>query len=195
MDSGAMNDQSAKTASRRTSWRRFAKSKTGSAAIEFAMVAPVLFLFLFGIIETGVIYFATAMLQNSTDDTARQFRTGQISGTVTSQSITDTVCSEINGLISPSDCQSNLMVDVRAYSSFGGSSYPGVTKSDGTIDTTKLAVQPTSDCQVVLLRTFYPWKIMTPLLTPLLQNTQTGYYIVSAASAFRTEPYRTDSTC
>jgi hypothetical protein len=70
-----------------------------------------------------------------------------------------------------------------------------VTKSDGTIDLSKLQVQSAADCSVVLVRTFYPWQIMTPLMSTLLENTQTGLYILSAASAFRTEPYTSSSTC
>lgn len=165
----------------------------GSAAIEFAMIAPILFLFLFGIIETGVIFFATAMLQNATDDTARQIRTGQLSGTLTADQIRTQVCSEVNGLIS--DCAANLQIDLRSYSSFGSSSYPSVTKSDGTVDPSKLAIQPTTDCAVVLLRTFYPWTIMTPMMSTLLANTTTGKLLMQAASAFRTEPYTSSSTC
>lgn len=49
----------------------------GSAAIEFALVAPVFFILLMGTIETGVIFFAQATLQNAVNDTARLVRTGQ----------------------------------------------------------------------------------------------------------------------
>lgn len=175
--------------------RRHWRANGGSAAIEFAMVAPVLFLFLFGIIETGVIFFGTAMLQNATDDTARQIRTGQMSGALQATDLVAKVCGEINGLISTADCKNNLHVDVRSYNSFGSSGYPSVTKPDGTIDPNLLQVQATQGCQVVLLRAFYPWTIMTPLMSSLLENTTTGQYILSASSAFRTEPYQADDTC
>ena len=49
----------------------------GSAAIEFAMVAPVFFVLLMGTIEAGVIFFAQSALQNALNDTARLVRTGQ----------------------------------------------------------------------------------------------------------------------
>jgi len=175
----------------RQRWR----ANRGSAAIEFALIAPVFFLFLFGIIETGVIYFGTAMVQNATDDTARMIRTGQLSGTLTSDELVTQVCSEIKGLITAASCKNNLQVDLRSYTNFGDSSYPSVTKPDGTIDTTKLKVEAAADCSVVLFRTFYPWTIMTPLMSTLIENTQTGQYILSASAAFRTEPYTADSTC
>ncbi|HWA29767.1 MAG TPA: TadE/TadG family type IV pilus assembly protein [Rhizomicrobium sp.] len=177
------------------SLRRRWRANRGSAAIEFALVAPVFFLFLFGIIETGVIYFGTAMIQNATDDTARMVRTGQLSGTLTSDQLVTQVCSEVTGLITAVDCKNNLKVDLRSYTNFGGSSYPSVTKPDGTIDPNKIKVENAADCSVVLFRTFYPWTIMTPLMSALIENTQTGQYMLSASAAFRTEPYTSSSTC
>lgn len=177
----------------RRRWR--VDGEKGSAAIEFAMVAPALFLFLFGIIETGVIFFGSAMLQNATDDVARQIRTGILSGTLTQAQLVGDVCAEVTGLISSSDCISNLQVDMRSYSTFGSSAYPSVTKPDGTVDPAKLTVAAAADCSVVLFRSFYPWKIMTPLMSNLLQNTTTGVYLLSSSAAFRSEPYKSSSTC
>ena len=177
----------------RRRWRE--DGEKGSAAIEFAMVAPVLFLFLFGIIETGVIFFGSAMLQNATDDVARQIRTGALSGTLTQKQLTDKICPEVSGLISSSDCSKNLNVDLRSYTSFGASSYPSVTDASGLVDPAKLKIDPAADCSVVLLRSFYPWKILTPLMSTLLQNTTTGFFLFSSSSAFRTEPFKSSSVC
>jgi hypothetical protein len=84
---------------------------------------------------------------------------------------------------------------MRSYSSFGGSAYPSVTKPDGTVDPAQLVVAPAGDCSVVLFRSFYPWQIMTPLMSKLLQNTTTGVYLLSSSAAFRSEPYKSSSTC
>lgn len=169
--------------------------RSGSAAIEFAFVAPVLFLFLCGIIETGVLFFASATLQNATDDTARLVRTGQLSGTLTAANLKATICGEVANLISAASCNANLQIDLRAYSNFSGASYPSVTNPNGSLNTGKMTVQATGTCQVVLMRSFYPWTIMTPLMAPLLQNMPNGQYLLAAASAFRTEPYTSGSLC
>jgi Flp pilus assembly protein TadG len=171
------------------------RGRSGSAAIEFAIIAPVLFLFLFGTIETGVIYFAGTALQNATDDAARLVRTGQASSFTASQFKTQ-VCSELTGFISAGTCSASLQVDVRQYSSFSGASYPGVTNANGSLNTANMTYPGSmAPCQVVLVRTFYPWSIMTPLLQPLLQNMPNGQYLLSAAAAFRTEPYTSNATC
>ena len=172
-----------------------ADARKGSAALEFALVAPVLFLMLFGMIECGVIYFGTSALQNATDDAGRLVRTGEAAGWSEAQ-FKAQICSEMSGLISAATCTSNLQIDMRQYSSFTGASYPGVTNANGSIDTGDLSYPSTLQaCQVVLLRTFYPWSIITPLMQPLLENMPNGQYLMTAASAFRSEPYTAGSTC
>ena len=180
---------------RRRTARMRAHARSGSAAIEFAFIAPVLLLFLFSIIETGVLFFASAALQNATDDVGRLIRTGQLTGNVTSATLRDQVCSDIYGLISWGECTSGLQVDLRTYDDFASASYPSLTKDDGTIDTTKLAVNSTADCKVVLMRVYYTWNIMTPMMSSLIENIPGGKYMLSAAAAFRTEPYLATSSC
>jgi Flp pilus assembly protein TadG len=175
--------------------RMRADSRKGSAAIEFAMVAPVLFVMLFGMIECGVIYFGTSALQNATDDAGRLVRTGQAVGWTAAQ-FKAQICSEMSGLLSTTTCTSNLQIDIRQYSSFSGASYPSITNANGSINTSDLAFPSAfSACQVVLVRAFYPWQVMTPLMQPLLENMPGGEYLMTAATAFRSEPYTSGSTC
>ncbi len=54
-----------------------ADADKGSAAIEFAMIAPVFFMLLMGTVEAGTMFFAQSALQNAVNDTARMVRTGQ----------------------------------------------------------------------------------------------------------------------
>ena len=59
------------------SLRRFRRNRRGSAAVEFALVAPVFFALLFAIIETALVFFAGQVLETITQDSARQILTGQ----------------------------------------------------------------------------------------------------------------------
>jgi Flp pilus assembly protein TadG len=175
--------------------RMQARSRSGSAAIEFALVAPVLFLMLFGIIECGVIYFGTSALQNATDDAGRLVRTGQAVGWTEDQFKTQ-ICSEMSGLLSTATCKTNLQIDMREYSSFSDATYPSLTNPNGSLNTDSMEYSSSiGACQVVLLRAFYPWTIMTPLMSPLLENMPGGQYLMSAATAFRSEPFSSGSTC
>jgi Flp pilus assembly protein TadG len=180
---------------RRTILRMRSRGRSGSAAVEFAIIAPVLFLFLFGIIETGVIYFAGTALQNATDDAARMVRTGEASAFTVAQ-FKAQVCSEMSGFVSTAQCTSNLQVDVEQYASFSGATYPTVTNANGSLNTAAMSYPGAlAPCEVVLVRAFYPWSIMTPLMQPLLQNMPNGQYLLSAAAAFRSEPYTSSATC
>lgn len=189
-------------------------SRRGNAAIEFAMVAPVFFLFLFGLIETGVLFFAQSTLTNSIENAARLVRTGQLKGTLTADQMKTAVCTSIAsspagtpsdeahlGLMSWETCKANLQVDMRVFDGFSGASYPDVIRSDGSLDVNNMTVQATDACKVVLFRAYYPWHVLTPFLAPLMSNMPSGNEVLlGSAAAFRTEPYpdgnrQATSTC
>jgi Flp pilus assembly protein TadG len=162
----------------------------GSSAIEFAIVAPVLILFLCGIIETGVIFWGQSTLFYATADTARMVRTGQLSGTVTAATIKTQICNRIAGMISTATCNSSLQIDMRSYTSFSSSSFPSMTNANGTLNTGSMAqTTNVAACNIVLIRAFYPWPIMTPIMKPLLRTATDNTHLLYAAAAFRNEPY------
>lgn len=172
------------------------RSCSGSVAIEFALIAPVLSLFLFGIIETGVIYFAQSTLQNAADDAARLVRTGQAQGNgMTRAQYIRQICGEMSGFVSASSCNSNLQVDMQSFTDFSNANYNNVTNQNGSLNNNQMQFVAGNACDVVLVRAFYPWNIMTPLLTPLLANMPSGQFLLTASVAFRNEPYAIGATC
>lgn len=58
--------------------RMFATSRSGVAAVEFALVVPVLMLFLSGTIEFGLVIFTINNAQSATYNTARKLATNRI---------------------------------------------------------------------------------------------------------------------
>ncbi len=165
------------------------RAKSGSAAIEFAFVAPVFFLFLMGTMETGIIFLGNFVLQNAVNDAARQIRTGQVAQNGTNQEQFRTmVCNGIAPLLA---CDANLQIDVQAYPNFGALSVPNPITASGGLDPALRNWLPGSVCSVVLVRAFYTWNVATPVLTPFLANMANGRHLLSAAAAFRNEPYNT----
>lgn len=169
----------------------------GSAAIEFALIAPVFFILLMGTIETGVIFFAQSTLQNAVNDTARMVRTGQTgcfttSGgncvAMTQAQFRTQICGEASAILQ--DCNgASLQFDVQAYSS-GFSSASNSSPLDGGGNLPALTVFNVGNaCDVVLVRAFYKWPVFTPILGFFLQNVAGGYHLLSTAAAFRNEPY------
>src|ERR1700677_3992169 len=72
-----MSSCAAPTASASHVWRRCRDNGRGSAAVEFALVAPVFFALLFAIVETAIMFFAGQVLETVTQESARQVLTGQ----------------------------------------------------------------------------------------------------------------------
>ncbi len=164
-----------------------ADARKGSAAIEFALIAPVFFLLLTGIIENGVIFFAASTLQNATDNAARYVRTGQAqAASMTKAQFRTMICTNIAPLLA---CDSNLQIDMQAYAGYNGASFAPPVNANGTLNANLDNYQPGVACNVVLVRAFYTWKVVTPGLSVFLTNIAGGYHLISATAAFRNEPF------
>lgn len=160
----------------------------GHAAVEFALIAPVFFILLMAIVETGMVYFAESTLENGVEVAARMIRTGQVqAGSMTQAQFRQIVCDNIITFMS---CDtSHLQIDVRAFSGFGGASYPAPLDSSGHLKTNLNSYQPGIACQVVLVRAFYTWTLFTPAFAQYFSNMAGDDRLLSAAVAFRNEPY------
>jgi Flp pilus assembly protein TadG len=160
------------------------RGTSGSAALEFAFVAPVFFLFMMGIIEGGVMFFGQSAVTNATQDAARLVRTGQAQGAINQSAFTQKVCDGITPLL---NC-SNLQVDVQSYPSGFTSSQSSPTDSSGNLNSGQNNYNTGGPCDVVVVRAFYRYTILTPVLYPLLARGNSFKYLTGAA-AFRNEPY------
>src|SRR5215471_7674630 len=110
-----MSSPAAPTASFRTLFRRFGRNGRGSAALEFALVAPVFFALLFAIIETGIMFFASQVLETVTQNSARVILTGQAQkANYTQTQFAAFICTQVPALF---NC-SNIYFDVQSYSAF-----------------------------------------------------------------------------
>ena len=177
-----------------------ADSNKGSAAIEFAMVAPIFFVLLMGTIEAGVMFFAQSALQNALNDTARLVRTGQTACYTTSNGncvamtqaqVQAKICSEVSGLLM--NCSSgNLQFDVNAYPS-GYSAASNSSPLDGGNNLKNLTTFNVGQaCDVVLVRAFYKWPVFTPGVGYFMSNMAGNYHLLATAAAFRNEPFNTN---
>ena len=169
-------------------WRP--RDESGSAAIEFAFVAPVFFVLLFGIIEGGIMFFGQAALINATQDAARLIRTGQAQGTLGQPldqgAFKQKVCDGMKGLFK--DCSANLLVDVQAYPDGFGGTPPDPLDSNGDPNSGQNNYNTGGPCDVVIVRSFYRYSVITPLVSPLLTGGK-GYRYLVAAAAIRNEPF------
>ncbi|MDB5455769.1 MAG: pilus assembly protein TadE [Caulobacter sp.] len=165
---------------------RFAADRRGATAVEFALVAAPFLLLLFALLELGMVSLVSITLENAVLDESRKIRTGQIqSTTVTASGFKDGVCGQMSWLTSR--CDGALSIDVRSFTTFGPS------------QTAFKAARPAVPCwdtggpgSVVLVRAYYTWPLITPLMQTGLQSAD-GKRVITAATAFANEPY-TDTT-
>jgi Flp pilus assembly protein TadG len=160
----------------------------GHSAVEFALIAPVFFMLLMGIVETGMVYFASSTLQHGMETAARMIRTGQVQGGGTSQTqFRQIVCDEIDAFMS---CDpATLHIDVRAFSNFASANFPDALDDEGNMNEDLDSFVPGTSCQVVLVRGFYEWGLITPIFANYFANMGDQTRLISASVAFRNEPY------
>lgn len=155
--------------------------------IEFALVAIPFFMLLFGVLEVGIIFFGNSMLEKATADASRLIRTGQAQAqNMTAVQFHDYICTQVSPLLS---CGTNLQVDVEAFSSFGGVNIQNPIDGQGNLNQNLNSYAIGRAGDIVLVRTFYTWDIVTPLLKPFFANLSNGKRLLTSASTFRNEPF------
>jgi Flp pilus assembly protein TadG len=182
--------------------RKFRHSRNGSAAVEFALVAPVFFALLFAIIEVAIFFFASQVLETITQDSARVLMTGQAQ---TSQVCTDPVsgapapcnqatfhayaCSLIPALF---DCNS-LYVDVESYPAFSSLVINNQIDGTGNFTAGNMQYSPGGACAIVVVRMFYQWPLFVTGLGFNISNLSGHKRLLVATAAFKNEPYGSGS--
>ena len=115
---------------RKGSFQQLIRNRDGAAALEFALVMIPFLALTLAIIETTVMAFTDAVLQNAVTEAARMVRTGQssVTGGGGASAFSTAVCNQLNGLV---DC-ANLVFDLRSFTSFSAISIPVPDANGGT---------------------------------------------------------------
>jgi Flp pilus assembly protein TadG len=179
------------TASVRGKWHRFRRNRRGSAAVEFALVAPAFFALLFAIIETGIMFFASQVLETVTQDAARAVMTGQAQtaglspATFKSTDVCQTGSSQLANVLF--DCN-GISVDVQSYPSFSNITFSSqIDGSNNFIN--NMQYNPGLACNIVVVRVFYQWPLYVTGLGYNIANLTGGKRLLTGTAAFQNEPY------
>jgi Flp pilus assembly protein TadG len=165
--------------------RRFRCNRRGSAAVEFVLVAPVFFALLFAIIETALVFFASQVLENVTQNSARQILTGQAqTAGLTQAQFATYVCNQVPALF---NC-ANIYIDVESYPAF--SSVAINSQIDGSNNfVNNMQYSPGGPGDIVVVRLFYQWPLFVTGLGYNISNLSGSKRLLSATAAFRNEPF------
>ena len=181
---------------RRIHLRALGSNSSGASALEFALVAGPFLVLLFGILAVGLVYVVNMSLEKAVDQGARLIRTGEAqSQGFDAAKFKSEVCKY---LIAPLSC-SGLKLDVRSFSSFGGSNLTNPLDSSGNLKS-GFSYAPGVGGDIVIVRAFYEWDLLSKLpIMPIwknlsvdtrLSNMPDGNRLLIATVAFRNEPFK-----
>lgn len=178
--------------------RRLLKDRSGTSAIEFAVLALPFMMVIFASLETFMAFTAEQLLANATETMARKVRTGEITSTTTREEFRRAFCTEISVIMTCSATEaktpSKLFIDVRSFADF--SKIPNtIPRINGDLDTSGFQFAPGGPTTVTIVRAYYRWEVITDLVRPYITNlrpagtSMPNDYLMVATAAFRTESY------
>jgi Flp pilus assembly pilin Flp len=182
--------------------RRFPRANEGVSAIEFAVVAPVLLLLIFGIVEFAMIMLVANIMENATSISSRLGKTGySASGQSRADTIRASVIARAGGLVDAdqlvitskfykqfdqinnaepwNDSNGNGLAEVGEYTDING---------NGQYDTDMGLAGYGNAEDIVVYTISYPWGIMTPIMREIIGNAQ-GQFPIIARAVVKNEPY------
>lgn len=160
--------------------KTFLRDKRGGTGIEFALIAPVLFLMLLSLVEIGVLGMTTAGLDNAVVDVAREIRTGQDTMPTSATEFEDAVCARIVNVVP--DCAGRITVGVRKFSTFAAANATTASAPAGEYD-------PGGPGDIILVKADYRWPLITPFPTALGNSSTLTEVTIASRAAFKNEPY------
>ncbi len=151
------------------------KSRRGSVAVEMALLSPVFFLLLMGIMESCLMMGAQQLLENAAYNTSRLAKTGFVTnGQTQAQTVSQILTTELQSygaLINTA----NVTMSETDYNSFSNAGQGGGASGYGTQQ------------QIVVYTITYPWKLFTPMLSAIIGTS--GIVNLTSSIVVRNEPY------
>lgn len=179
---------------RKTGVRRlrsgFARCRSGSSAVEFALVAPLFIALTFSILEAGYFFFVESAVEAANAKAARLIRTGQAqTNAISRDAFFDEICDVVELF---GDCNERLTVDVAKFASFAelaADVAAPVCRDADPDDVDDIPYDAGGAREIVRVRVCYMHKSFNPGLGLNLQKAADGSVKMFSTSIFRNEPY------
>jgi len=163
----------------------FVRNRSGTAAVELAIVAAPFFALLIAILEVGLVFFAQQDLQTATTQAARLIMTGQAQNeNLTQGEFVQQVCN--NAAIFTCG---GLYANVQVYNSFQSVALSSPVSS-GQFSSAGFQYNMGGPGDIVVVQVFYLWPVLGGPLNFNLANANGSYHLLVGTSAFRVEPYQ-----
>lgn len=168
--------------------RRLAGAREGATAVEFALVGLPFFMLTFAILEIGLIFVLSAVLDTAVVGTGRLVRTGQAeTQSMTAEQFRTQFCSRMS--VFSGDCGDRVFIDVREVQQFRTPLAPDPMQS-GAFNENVLTYQTGQPGSLMLVRIWYRQPVVTPFLQQALARLDDKSAWLISTTSFRNEPYR-----
>lgn len=178
----------------RTAAARFVANRGGATAVEFAMVALPFLFCVFAIFELALVFLISITLDNATSIAARQIRTGTVqaagggASSPAALNLEDSICQNLGWLQGQCVKNSTLFLDVRVLNGFGDNTAPASVLNQ-QVNTQNFCFYSGAAGNIVLVRAFFKWPLLTPFLNGGLSRLGNGTALISSTTAFKSEPF------
>ncbi|MBT1512369.1 pilus assembly protein [Bradyrhizobium sp. SRL28] len=184
-----MSSPAAATVSVRNILRRFRRNRQGSAAVEFALVAPLFFGVLFAILETAIMFFAGQVLELGTAESARLMMTHQAQdSSMTEAEFKQDLCNRIKVLFKCQGNLGNLSLDVKVFSPGTAITITDPIVSGSLTGPFVYSLPPSGSPNTVVVRAFYQWPLYVTRFGYNIANLSGSKRLLAATAAFHVEP-------
>ncbi|HRJ69320.1 MAG TPA: pilus assembly protein [Beijerinckiaceae bacterium] len=168
---------------------RFRRSRDGATAVEFGLIAMPFFMLLFAIIETGMIFFTSGVVDKAVYNAGRQIMVGAVARTPGPPAAKLTkfktdLCNQLSWFV---DCN-DIVLDVQSFKTYGDVD-PSIPVRNGDLDMASLPrFNPGQAGEIVLVRAYYPVKVYTSFLDGL-PNLNGNRRLIMGVYSFKNEPF------
>jgi Flp pilus assembly protein TadG len=184
-----MSSPVAATVSVRKALDRFRRNRRGSAAVEFALIAPLFFVTLFAILETAIVFFAGQLLEQGMQDSARLMLTHQAQDSaMTETEFKADLCNRIKVLFNCSGNPTSLNVDVKVFPPGTAITITDPIVAGSLSGTFAYSLPPSGSPNTVVIRAFYQWPLFVTKLGYNIGNLNGSKRLLAATAAFHVEP-------
>jgi Flp pilus assembly protein TadG len=165
--------------------KSFSRSEEGTTLIEFAMLAPVFFLLVMGLIEFVLYQYKIYTLNFVVDESARNLQTGEVQSAADMEAaFKDEMCAQAGPLI---DCEA-IKYDVRSFDEISEIDYPPV-EFDEEGNPTNFVFEPGGPNEYSVVRASIHHQFFTPFMDKLFRLGPDMPAIVNSFVVVRNEPW------
>jgi Flp pilus assembly protein TadG len=168
--------------------KRLSEEEGGNVMIEFAMLAPIFFMLILGLVEFVLFQYKTYALNHIVYEAARNLQTGEVhnAGDAAAQATLfhDEVCKEAGPLM---DCN-EIVFDVRSFDKIKDITYPPV-QFDKDGNPISFVFEPGEANQYSVVRASIHHQFITPFMAELFQMGPDLPAIVNAFCIVKNEPW------